>query len=74
MTGWEKRYSREEDGRPILKVFVVARPDIDMSDLVLEEELGLFEDFDKEQIEEAQVRLEGQAREAAWKFLKELTK
>jgi len=74
MTGYEERRSREEDGRIITKTFMVARPGVDMSDLVLEEELGLSEDVTKERIEEAQERLHKQARENAWELLQKLTK
>jgi len=53
---------------------MVARPSVDMSDLVLEEELGLSEDVTREQVIEAQERLRKQTRENAWKFLQELAR
>ena len=57
-----------------MKTFMVARPSVDMSDLVLEEELGLSEDVTREQVIEAQERLRKQTRENAWKFLQELAR
>ncbi len=73
MTGYEKRYKRGEDGQMIVTGVVLSRPGVDMSDLVVVEELGLHEDVTPGMIGDAQNKTHGEAREAAWKFLKGLT-
>lgn len=73
MTGYEKRYKRGEDGRMIVTGVVLSRPGVDMSDLVVVEELGLDSEVTREMVVEAQEKTRGEARKAAWKFLKELT-
>lgn len=73
MTGAEYSWERLEDGRPRKKVCVISRPSVDLSDLRLVEELGWEDEVTKEQIDEASQRLDLQAKESVWKFLKELT-
>ena len=73
MTGYEKRYKRGEDGRMIVTGVMASRPGVDMSDIMVVEELGLAEDVTKEMIAEAQDRVHAKVREDAWKFLQELT-
>ncbi len=72
MTGYEKRRKREDDGTITVTGVVLSRPGVDMSDLVVVEELGLADEVTKEMIADAQNKTRGEAREAAWKFLKEL--
>ena len=72
MTGYEKRYKREEDGQMIVTGVMVSRPGVDMSDLVIVEELGLADEVTKEMIVDAQSRIHKKVRGDAWKFLKEL--
>ncbi len=73
MTGMEPRLMRSETGELKKKLYITSRPSVDMSDLKLTEELGWEDEVTQEQILESEDRLHKQTKEAAWKFLKELT-